>query len=273
MSYTTVPQEDKLRNTMTEIIDLFESDKALETIAKTVIPRNMEAPSATWSLCNRLLMIMHGTDDARGYQQWLKSKRQVKKGERAFTILAPRTITKALKDRDGNETEDKVTIAVRFVAVPVFGIEQTDGDALPSLAPPEAPPLMAVASAWNLNVKYQGFLGRYYGYYNGRDIVLATHDVTTFFHELAHAAHERVSGRLKGGQQWDQEIIAEFCGAVLTQLYVPTAINHGRAKEYISGYAETHKLSPAKACLKLLAIADKVLKEIINTATRIEVAA
>jgi hypothetical protein len=46
-----------------------------------------------------------------------------------------------------------------------------------------------------------------------------THDEATFFHELAHAAHARVKGKLKGAQDGQQETVTELTAAVLMELY------------------------------------------------------
>ena len=54
-----------------------------------------------------------------GFQQWLNNGRAVRKGERAFTILAP-SQGKA-KDKDGNELDKTY-----FKCVSVFDLSQTD---------------------------------------------------------------------------------------------------------------------------------------------------
>ena len=53
---------------------------------------------------------------------------------------------------------------------------------------------------------------KYFGCYlhDRKEVLLATSEETIFFHELAHAAHEKVKGYLKGGQNPSQEIVAEL---------------------------------------------------------------
>ena len=85
-----------------------------------------------------------------------------------------------------------------------------------------------------------------------------------FFHELAHAAHERVEGDLKGGQVPSQEIIAELTAATLGRLYCPDA-NLGFSYEYVKSYAKKSKKSIERACLAVINTVGKVLDEILNT--------
>ena len=63
-------------------------------------------------------------------------------------------------------------------------------------------PLIERAEEWGISVKAVPGNYRYYGYYQpGRnEIALATPEESVFFHELAHAAHEKVKGALKPGQ-------------------------------------------------------------------------
>jgi len=114
-------------------------------------------------------------------------------------------------------------------------------------------------------VSYQTFASRYYGYYQGESkrIVLASHEVQVFFHELAHAAHHRITGKLKGGQVPSQEIIAELTAATLGNLYCPDA-NLGFSYEYVKRYAKKSKKSIERACLAVINTVGKVLDEILN---------
>ena len=74
-------------------------------------------------------------------------------------------------------------------------------------------------------VSYQAFAAKFYGAYrpDSKKILLGTHDIQVFFHELAHAAHHRIAGTLKGGQVPSQEIVAELTAATLANLYCPEA--------------------------------------------------
>jgi hypothetical protein len=82
--------------------------------------------SDTWSYRNRLLVALRGHSEARGYKPWLEVGRRVKKGEKAFYIMAPWLQVKAEDRVDPTEEDGKVLIGYR--AVPVFGLEQTEPD-------------------------------------------------------------------------------------------------------------------------------------------------
>jgi hypothetical protein len=88
----------------------------------------------------------------------------------------------------------------------------------------------------------------------GTRIRLGTHDAQIFFHELAHAAHARIEGRLKGGQDAGQEMVAEFTAAVLMHLY-GLGDRTGNCWRYVQGYAA----DPLQAIVKALNTVEKVL--------------
>ncbi len=99
--------------------------------------------------------------------------------------------------------------------------------------------------------------------------MLATHEAQVFFHELAHAAHHRIGGKLKAGQVPSQEIIAELTAATLSRLYCPEA-NLGFSYEYVKSYAKKSKKSIERACLAVINTVGKVLDEILNTHSQVK---
>lgn len=115
-------------------------------------------------------------------------------------------------------------------------------------------PLLDVVQAWGIRVDYAAIRSAYYGSYSPdrKEIVLCTHDEQTFFHELAHAAHEQVLGALKRGQDWKQEIVAELTAATLMHLFGKRP-NDGWSYRYISEYAEKAEKDVYRACLTVLA--------------------
>jgi hypothetical protein len=74
------------------------------------------------------------------------------------------------------------------------------------------------------------------------------------FHELAHAAHARIEGGLKGGQHAGQETVAEFTATVLMHLY-GLGDRTGNCWKYVQGYAA----NPLQAIFKALHTVEKVL--------------
>ena len=257
----------KARVCLQRIVKLFEAGQVPKALAVITIPPQADIPSAKWSWSNKLLQFLADTSDARGYRQWEQAERQVTKGAKAFHILGPKTKKLPGTDDDGRETEEIVVTG--FHAVPVFRVEDTDGEPL-SYEPAKPPPLADVAGRFGLSVSYQTFAGRYYGYYQGegKRIVLATHEAQVFFHELAHAAHHRVAGRLIGRQTSSQEIIAELAAATLANLYCPDA-NLGFSYEYVKTYAGKSKKSIERACLAVISTVGMVLDEIFKACSQI----
>lgn len=255
---------EKAKVCLRRIVDLFKEGNVPRALAVATIPTSKDIPSAKWSIGNRVLQFLADTSDGRGFQQWRQAGRKVKKGAKAFCILGPNTRT--IKDTDDKGQEIAKVIVTGFHAIPVFRAEDTDGEAL-SYEPVSPPPLIEVARALGISVSYQSFANNYYGYYQGQShkIVLATHSAQVFFHELAHAAHHRIAGKLKGGQVPDQEIIAELTAATLAQMYCPE-VNLGFSYEYIKSYAQKSKKTIERACLAVLNTVAQVLDKILTAA-------
>lgn len=253
--------DEKVQQTIDKILSSFESGEIPEALSIAVLPR-IDVPCSKWSLCNRLIVFLVGTSDARGFNQWKEVGRYPKKGSKAVYILSPRH----RKVTDGKDEEEKV-ILTGFAPVAVFKLEDTDGKPLdmPEMKPRELPPLYEVAEQWDISVNWQSLQGSLYGLYSpGRkEIVLATHDESVFFHELAHAAHERVKGKLECGQEWRQEVVAELTAAVLMHLYGKQT-NDGHAYRYIRSYAEKAGKDAHKACLSVIVDVGKCLELIMK---------
>ena len=120
-------QREKAKQILHNLVDMFKSGKALETISKTVLPAP-DIPSAKWSLTNRILMILQGTNDARGYRQWQEIGRYVKKESKAIYILAPMTVKRTIDLDDGTQEERHFISGFRPLAV--FRHEDTEGEEL-----------------------------------------------------------------------------------------------------------------------------------------------
>lgn len=269
-TYTGPSREERADAALRQVLDLFESDQLPGRIAETVIVRATgEQPCAGWSLGNQLLCLLNGTTDARGFRQWKEVGRSVKKGAKAFSILGP--VKRKFRDADpatGEETERVVVVG--FKAIPVFRLEDTEGEPIETAdyAPSAFPPLFEVAQAWGLNVVWGPYAGRFRGYYlpqSGR-IGLATHDDVTFLHELGHAAHDRVvrarGGALKVRQDPRQEIVAELTAAVLCRLHGLDGYLPGCA-EYVAHYGNGN---PGRAAMQVLGDVQQVLALILATA-------
>ena len=243
-----------------EIVNLFKTGEGLDLAARTVL--HDERPSSKWSIFNQLSMLIQGTDDARGYRQWEEVGHHVKRGVHAINILAPRLIKTPKDSQEGSDEEEEYRLA-GFMAIPVFRLEDTEGKPLPEKEAHPVPPLTDVAEKLGYNISYRGFNSRTYGWCNPetKEIVLSTEDVPVFFHELAHCIHNSFE-RLEGGQQVDQEVVAEFTAAILARVYGYPWSNV--AYDYIRAYATGLHLDPVDACIRVLGKVDKILKFIFQ---------
>jgi antirestriction protein ArdC len=259
--------EVKVNEAVNRIVEMFETGNLPVSVAQTVLHRQAgDTPSSTWSLGNLLLMLSTGTTDARGFNQWKAAGRSVKKGSKALYILGPAT-RKIVVEEDGKQVE-KVIVS-GFFGIPVFKYEDTEGAEVPRVDynPSSMPPLTNVAQSFGVRVDYGPCAGSYRGYFKPSEnrIMLCTHDVRTWFHELAHAVHNAFRP-LRGGQDPSQEIVAETVAATLCSLYgFEGYIYHGA--EYIKGYANGQ--NPGKAVLKVLADVQKCLTLILEAESKV----
>ena len=254
--------QDRVKQVLSNIVEKFKSGDIPEAVAMATYPA-ANVPSSKWSFLNRTLMFLSGTGDARGFRQWQEVKRKVKKGAKAVYILVP-----CLKKELDEDTGGEKIILRGFKTMPVFMVEDTEGEKLDYqlLEVPELP-LLDRAREWGLSVKAVPGNYRYYGYYSSgrKEIALASPEEKVFFHELAHAGHERLKGSIKGGQDPFQEIVAELSAQALCRLTGKEADgSFGNSYRYIEGYAEKMKMTPHAACLKVLCETEKVLNLILK---------
>ena len=248
----------KAKKQLENLVDAFRTGEIGQVVERTVIPL-ADVPCAKWSLCNRVIVSLSGTDDARGYRQWKEVGRYVKKGSKAIYILVPWYTKKPTEDA---EEKDGERMLRGFMSAPVFRFEDTDGEPIdrPQMEPPELPSLFEVAERFDVKVRWQGHLGRAYGTFRPgeKEITLESHDEPVFWHELAHAAHQRVNGTLKDGQDPKQEAVAELSATVIAGLYGSDW--SGNCWRYIQRYSG----DPLGLCLSVLAEVEKVLGEILT---------
>jgi len=238
---------ERVRAVLETILERFKSGDIPKAIAYAMFPIP-SIPSAHWSLLNRMVMLIGGTTDARGIRQWNSVGRKVKKGAKAIYILVPRFVTVKRED-----TEEDARVLGGFLTKPVFRVEDTEGEPLAygkgsALLPNH--PLLERAREWGITVLVipQQFriLGSYF--HELKEIELASKDEIVFFHELAHAAHERVMKNLKPGQNWDQEIVAELAAQSLCHLVGKDGRDMlGNSYVYIERHAKKAGLTPTSS--------------------------
>ena len=244
-------KKNRIREAMETVLKAFENNP--EKVALAVFKGNGK-PSDSWSFFNRLIMLMNDTEDARGFQQWKKVGRRVKKGAKAFYILAPirkKVPVKVKREKEiVNENGEVEVIEIEetiyvdelfsFKPVPVFRYEDAEGKPLPeenfSIEIPYE--FNGIIEELGLKVETTAFRN-YYGTYNlkTKTIRLASPELIVFLHELAHAVDDHLHS-IKGGQIAMQEVVAEFAAAVIASL-MGYQIPLGNVKEYIESYGFT----------------------------------
>jgi len=239
-------------------------DQLKDMISLTVRP-GPDVPCRKWSFNNQLITAMRRTRDARGYRQWGKVGRHVKKGSRAFAILAPMMHKRTVPNRQTGEDEERRWIT--FKPVQVFRYEDTEGTPIDyNEEPPNTmPPLFDVVEKMDLSVDWQGAVDSVRGSFNREtnEVMLFTDDTRTFFHEIAHAAHAAVDhNAIRSGYAFC-EVVAELSAWALLSLYSPEELTPKYSFEYINAYAGGNA---AKAVLSALATVGKVVKHIVELA-------
>jgi hypothetical protein len=245
-----------------KIIEAFKSGNLPKALAPIFIHRKDGVPCRSWSWGNQLLCVLYGTSDARGFRQWNEVGRYVKKGSKAFDILVPLMWTLKATDPKTGERK-KIEVLSGFRAAPVFAVECTEGQELPIVDDEvvqwlNALPLVDVAKSWGLEIdaidpkksQHSVALGRYY---KGKAIALSVSNLSTWAHELIHAADDRLGNLNERGQHWRSETVAELGGAILLEaLGFEVDSDRGGAWHYVKTYADNAGIEPIQACMQVL---------------------
>lgn len=263
---------DKVRAEINGLIEMFKEPESLETIAKSMFRRGQDIPSDNWSILNRLIMMRHGSMDARGPKAWFKIGRKVMKGG-SFCIIAPKMFQIPEKDENGNPIldsngkEKKKVILVGFKPIPVWPVEQTEGEEVDYKIDKDLPEFMCkeVAENWGIKVKQTFDNPSFYAYFSPEkgEIVMATDNQQTFFHELCHCADAKVQGKIKTGQDEVQEIVAEFGASVLMRMFGLKA-GTKNTYEYVKKYADNLSKDPIDAVIPLVSRISKAIELILK---------
>ena len=259
------------------IIDAFKCPEQLpKALAPLFIHRKDDVPCRRWSWHNQLMVALSGSTDARGFRQWNQVERKVKKGCHAIWILAP--CIKKVTEEDDNGTEKKRQIVYGFRSVPVFAVEDTQGEPLPESDDNydswvKELPLMEVAESWDITVgTYTGNENTPLGYFQygmtSQAVMLGVENLSTWAHEMVHAADHRLGDQKH--EKWRSEVIAELGGAILLEcLSMKHDADLGGAYGYIRSYAESAKKDTVRACIEVLDRVCNCVKLILDTAESI----
>ncbi len=261
------------------IMSAFKTGNLPKALGPVFVNRADGVPCRSWSFTNQLMTAIAGHSDARGYRQWEKVGRHVKKGEKSFPILVPMCKKKEVEDKTTGDKETK-TFIFGFTSAPVFGLNQTEGDPLPPPDPKvmawlESLPLVDVAKSWGLTVDaYNGQKASYLGYYKrGQAIAMGVENLSTWAHELCHAADDRLGNLKERGQHWRSETVAELGGAILLEtLGHDTDSDRGGCWDYVSRYAKEADITPLVACQRALTRTCNAVTLILDTAEELAAA-
>ncbi len=182
-----------------------------------------------YSWGNVLLIVMQKPDATRvaGFQTWRKLGRFVRKGEKGIAIIAPMRI--ANKDETADQPSDEERTILRFKAVHVFDVSQTEGDPLPEFAVVTGDPqdhtdrLKALIAAKGIALAYSDNLGGAKGRSCQGKIDILTgqspaEEFAVLTHELAHEmmhTRERRQESTKTVRETEAEAVAYVvCAAI-----------------------------------------------------------
>lgn len=267
-----------------QVFEDFRQGKAIPKLAVACFA-NPKIPSQKWTLRNQFLAYLTtGSLDARGYKQWKRAGRTVKRGTRAGFIWQPLKRYFKTEERDPKTGQMK-TVTRSYVygyrALAKFGKQDTEGKPLAyekEICLPDSLPLLEVAEKWGIQVNADWMIGAHGSFaIDGSKITIGVkpeYAPKVFFHELAHAAHgkvlERFGKKLKGGQQVQQEIVAEMSAEILRRILDPAGEVYpdtsGNSLDYIKHYAEAGDMDLPEALLKVLGEVGQVITLILETA-------
>ncbi len=266
------------RTVADKIVESFRHPERLPgALAPIFIRRNDDVPCRKWSWHNQLLVALCGSADARGFRQWKSAGRHVKKGGKAIWILAP--CLKPIKETNEAGEESKRQALIGFRSVPVFALEDTEGDSLPDSDEAydswiTGLPLAEVATSWGIALGTYTHEGHapigYYQYAGngGQAVMLGVENLSTWTHELVHAADHRLTNL--AGRKWQKEIVAELGGAILLEcLGKKRDADLGGAFAYIERYAQNESLPVVRACIQVLDRACNAVQLILDEAQRL----
>lgn len=233
-----------------------------------------------YSFNNSLLIWMQKPDASHvaGYQAWKKNfKRNVKKGEKGITILAPipRKFKKEVVNENG-ETEEVEIDYTAFRAVTVFDISQTEGEAVPSHPCHELEGevenfdslLEALKKIAPVPVGFEAIEGGANGYFHTVDKRIAVREgmsqaqtIKTLVHEISHAIlHDREAGEEKEADRHTKEVQAESVAYTVCSFLGLDTSDYSFG--YVAGWSQGREV---KELEKSMEVIRKTASQIIDT--------
>ena len=162
-----------------------------------------------YSFGNIMLIVSQKPDATHvaGFNTWKDFNRFVKKGEKGIVIIAPMLLKKKEESATISDAPDSARSILRFKAVYVFDVSQTDGEPLPEFARVGGNPnghterLKNLVAAKGISLDYSSDIGAADGLSSGGQIKLRpglspADEFSVLTHELAHELLHR--GERKG---------------------------------------------------------------------------
>jgi antirestriction protein ArdC len=216
-----------------------------------------------------LSQMPHATHVA-GYTSWQRLGRQVRRGERGITIVAPSPFKKTATDAASGELIEEMILS--FKTATVFDVSQTDGEPLPNITLTDVVG-SAPTGAYTVLVDFAASIG--YSMvshpkddeaegrcnYEQRTMSVQTGDPARMLHILIHElAHAQTGAKRQAHNRTERETIAEDVAFV-----VCTAIGldaGGYSFPYIASYAG--QKDGAAIITRLMDIIQKTAAQIIE---------
>ncbi len=255
---------DKIIREITEkleqgVKEVFSSDRYMEFL-------RFMSRFTNYSVNNMILIMMQRPEASlvAGYKAWqTRFNRQVRKGEKGITILAPCPHRKDIEDEDGNTKEVSWTT---FRAIKVFDISQTDGEDIPTgcveMLTGDVDSYDALIekliTASPVPVGFEDIAGGANGFYSQAEKRIAVQagmsqqqTVKTLIHELSHAVlHDRETGQEKETDRETREVQAESVAyTVCSMLGIDTA---DYSFGYIAGYSTGKEIKELTASMETI---------------------
>lgn len=269
------------------ITDLFQSNRYADFL-KTMTNFH------EYSLYNTILIMMQCPQASlvAGYKKWQTMGRQVKRGEKAITILCPcpHKVKKKVLDKDGNpvldengkETEKEFSIPY-FRPGSVFDISQTDGEPIETLNPKVLTDtvngydvlIQKLISISPVPVTFEEIEGSAKGYFSpsSKEIVVKKdmpnlQTLKTLVHESAHARLHNLEAMEEHAKDREtKEVEAEsvaYC--VLTAFGFDTS---EYSFPYIAGWSSGRDMKELKSSMDLIRItAGQIIDELQKGMTK-----
>ena len=265
-----------MQNLETGVSELFTSERYQEYL-KTM------SKFHNYSFNNTLLIAMQRPDATlvTGYRNWQSMGRQVKKGEKGITIIAPAPIKRkkeqAVLDQDqkpvigsdGKPKTEEVEVTLScFKAITVFDIEQTTGEPIQTLAPEILTAavedydlfLQAIQEIAPVPIRFDAIDGSANGYYHNLDkeIVIKkdmsqSQTLKTAIHETAHARlHDREIMESQGIEKdrLTKEVEAESVAYCVCSAFELDTSEY--SFPYIAGWSSGKEMKELKASMDVI---------------------